>query len=100
MYILISLLIIFFLFKLANRSTSKNPREMTLEVLTKTVESFLNNQDRPYDWDDFLTFPISDSKMNAFRIECIKIDDLTEPGKEKIRKLLENLIEEFSKTNK
>ena len=73
---------------------------MTLEALTKTVESFLNNQDGPYDWDDFLTFPISDNKMNAFRIECTKIDDLTLSGKEKIRKLLDELIEEFSNSKK
>ena len=38
--------------------------------------------------------------MNAFRIECTKIDDLTESGKEKIRKLLDDLIEEFSNSKK
>jgi hypothetical protein len=95
-YFLILLLVVIFFFILANRYTRKNPKQISLEDLIETVESFLQNKGGAYDWDDFLTFPLSDSEMNTFRIECAKIDWTTQAGKDKVRELLDALIGQAS----
>ncbi|HMO18226.1 MAG TPA: hypothetical protein PKA63_12435 [Oligoflexia bacterium] len=69
---------------------------MTREQLIETVESFLQNKGGAYEWDDFLTFPLSDSRMNTFRIECTNIDWTTQTGKDKVRELLNAFIGQAS----
>lgn len=86
------IVIVILFFVLANRFSRKNPRETKREELIQTVEAFLISDDGAYDWDDFLTFPIKDLKMNSFRIECQKIDWTTKEGKDKIRELLDSLV--------
>jgi hypothetical protein len=78
---------------LVNRSARKNPKKMTREQFIETIESFLQAKDGPYDWDDFLTFPLSDTTMNNVRTECSNIDWTTQAGKDKVRKLLDAYIE-------
>ena len=85
--LLVVSIILFFIF--ANKHARSSPRKISRDDLIETVKSFLENRDSAYNWDDFLTFPISEPKMNTFRLECRKIEWTTVDGKIRIRKLLD-----------
>jgi len=40
-----------------------------LEV-AKIIEDFLEGTGGKYDWDDFCSFPIADSYLDAIRVQC------------------------------
>lgn len=47
------------------------------------IENFLaGTPGRPYDWDDFLSFPTGNARMDAVRDECNRLPDRFPPGKE------------------
>ncbi len=43
------------------------------------IEKFLNGKGGAYDWDDFVTLRIRDSKLDAIRIECCELRDKYPP---------------------
>jgi hypothetical protein len=52
----------------------------TTEEVIREITNFLNEIGGAYDWDDFLTIPIRDQRLNAIRIECLDLRDKYPPG--------------------
>jgi hypothetical protein len=50
------------------------------EEVIREIQKFLNGTGGAYDWDDFLTFPIYDQRLDAIRIECAELRDKFPPG--------------------
>ena len=73
----------------------------TTEEVTREITKFLNGIGGAYDWDDFLTFPIEDQRLEAIRIECAELRDKYPPGNcrqycsdeglERLREILKDL---------
>jgi hypothetical protein len=52
----------------------------TTEEVIREITKFLSGIGGAYDWDDFLTFPIQDQRLNAIRIECAELPHKYPPG--------------------
>lgn len=56
---------------------------MTREAVATTIENFLNGVGGPWDWDDFISFPITDPRLDEIRERCNALSaefPSTEPG--------------------
>jgi hypothetical protein len=51
----------------------------TREEVAREIEKFLNGDGGAYDWDDFVSIPIRDERLNAIRIECAEPRDMNPP---------------------
>jgi len=52
----------------------------TTEEVIREISRFLDGLGGAYDWDDFLTIPIKDQRLDAIRIECGDLRDKYPPG--------------------
>jgi hypothetical protein len=55
-------------------------KRRTTEEVIREITKFLNGIGGAYDWDDFLSIPIHDQRLNAIRIECRELPDKNPPG--------------------
>lgn len=76
-------------FMIANWWTQRRPLRRTKKDVERTLEDFLKGQGGPYDWDDFLTFPIADPRLELVRVRCAAVDWMTGEGRGEIRRQLE-----------
>lgn len=55
----------------------KPPKEVDLSrnEVAEIILSFVEGRSKGYEWDDFLTFPIRDPKLDAIRKRCIDVED-------------------------
>jgi hypothetical protein len=73
----------------------------TTEEVIREMTKFLNGIGGAYDWDDFLSIPIQDQRLNAIRIECMELRDKYPPGRcrqycgDKGLKRLEEIIDDL-----
>jgi hypothetical protein len=44
--------------------------DMTREEVATTIENFLNGVGGRWNWDDFVSVPITDSRLDAIRERC------------------------------
>jgi hypothetical protein len=73
----------------------------TTEEVIGEITRFLSGIGGAYDWDDFLTIPIKDQRLNAIRIECLDLREKFPPescrqycsdeGLERLRGILKGL---------
>jgi len=66
-------------------------RRLSRQDVVQIIDHFLSGKGGPYDWDDFLTLPISDSSLDQVRQRCANVDWTSETGKESIRQILDEL---------
>ena len=64
-------------------------RNLSAAGAIEIVHDFLENRGGPYDWDDFLTLPVKNELVDAFRRQCLTIDVFSEDGKNELRKALD-----------
>ena len=64
-------------------------RNLSAAGAIEIVDDFLKNRGGPYDWDDFLTLPVKNELVDAFRRQCLTIDVFSEDGKSELRKTLD-----------
>lgn len=60
----------------------KNMKRTTEDVIQE-ISKFLNGAGAAHDWDDFISIPISDPRLDAIRIECSDLRDKYSPGTER-----------------
>jgi hypothetical protein len=58
-------------------------KRRTTEEVIREITKFLNGIGGAYDWDDFLTIPIHDRRLDAIRLECLDLRDTYPPGKKR-----------------
>ena len=73
----------------------------TTENVIQEISKFLNGDGAAHDWDDFISIPISDQRLDAIRIECPDLRDKYPPrtqrqycsddGLEKLKEILSDL---------
>lgn len=90
-FIIIATATLYCLFLLANYWTRNHPKKTSKNDAISIIENFLNNSEGPYDWDDFLTFPIEDPEVEALRLKCINIKWETKEGRQLLREELAKL---------
>jgi hypothetical protein len=44
--------------------------DITAEEVATTIENFLNGLGGRWDWDDFISFPIADPRLDQVRARC------------------------------
>jgi hypothetical protein len=49
--------------------------------VARIIEGFIEGTCGPYDWDDFISFPLDDPALEAVRQECADLPDRYPPGK-------------------
>ena len=59
-----------YLFK---RSVDRAP-DPTPNEIANTIEDFLNGTGGMWDWDDFISVPLKDPKLDAIRRECVYVE--------------------------
>ena len=57
-------------------------KRTTDEVITE-ITKFLSGAGGAHDWDDFISIPIKDKRLDAIRIECSDLRDNYPPGKKR-----------------
>ena len=55
-------------------------KRRTTEEVIREIKNFLDGGGGAYDWDDFVSIPIQDQRLNAIRIECRELPDKYPPG--------------------
>jgi len=43
------------------------------EEVARTIEDFVNGRGGPWDWDDFISVPIEDSRLESIRARCARL---------------------------
>lgn len=43
--------------------------------VAKFIENHVRSTEGAYDWDDFISIPIADRRLNAIRLRCAQLDD-------------------------
>jgi len=51
----------------------------TREDVIREIQKFLRDEGGAYDWDEFISVPINDRKLDAIRIECAELPDRYPP---------------------
>ena len=46
----------------------------TRNEVAEFIENFLDGKGGPYDWDDFISIPISDPTLDQIRQRCARLD--------------------------
>lgn len=93
MYFLIIFTILSFLILWLFFHFNFHKRNLSPEDAVEIVEQFLRSEGGAYDMDDFISIPIKDPEVDAFRLQCCKIDFITEEGRAQLR----NILEEYKK---
>jgi len=44
--------------------------DMSREEVATTIENFLNGAGGPWDWDEFMSYPITSSRLDEIRARC------------------------------
>lgn len=57
-------------------------KRTTDEVITE-IAKFLSGVGGAHDWDDFISIPIKDRRLDAIRIECSDLRDKYPPGEKR-----------------
>lgn len=52
---------------------SKRTVDRTSEEVATIIEKFLDGQSGPWDWDDFISFPITDRLLDEIRERCNRL---------------------------
>jgi hypothetical protein len=52
------------------RKLERKTVDMSREEAATTIENFLNGAGGPWDWDDFISYPITDSRLDQIRARC------------------------------
>ncbi len=52
----------------------------TAEDVIREISKFLNGAGGAHDWDDFISIPIDDRRLDEIRIECSDLRDKYPPG--------------------
>jgi hypothetical protein len=63
------------LFYILTRITKWKNR-LTGEQVGKIIEKHLNQNEGPWDWDDFTSLPIHDDYLDRIRLRCIELDSV------------------------
>ena len=56
------------------------PIKRTVDDAIKEITNFLNGVGGAYDWDDFVSIPIRDKRLDSIRVECFKFREKYPPG--------------------
>jgi hypothetical protein len=54
--------------------------DMTADEVAATIEDFLDGRGRQWDWDNFLSFEITDPRLEAIRERCNRLSEEFPPG--------------------
>ncbi|HXB57664.1 MAG TPA: hypothetical protein VN461_23085 [Vicinamibacteria bacterium] len=49
--------------------------KLTASQVADTLEGFVDGTAGPYDWDDFLSLPLQDPRLEAIRLRCLSLDE-------------------------
>ena len=49
--------------------------DMTREEVATTIENFLDGLGERWDWDDFISFPITDPRLDEIRERCNRLSE-------------------------
>lgn len=71
-------------------------RRLSRQDVIRIIDQFLSGEGGPYDWDDFLTLPISDNSLDQVRRRCANVDWNSRNGKESIRQILVEISDDTS----
>ena len=72
-YLLASIAAIFAMFWGLTRLTKWRNRR-TAEEVAHIVEKHLNENEGPWDWDEFTSLPIHDDYLDSIRLRCLELD--------------------------
>jgi hypothetical protein len=64
---------------------------LTAEQVEKIIERHLNENQGPWDWDDFTSLPIHDDYLEKIRLRCIELDSV--PSFDRVPELTRILLE-------
>lgn len=56
------------------------PIKRTVDFAIKEITKFLNGVGGAYDWDDFVSIPIKDRRLDSIRLECFELREKYPPG--------------------
>lgn len=73
---------------------TKWQNRLTSEQVEKIVERHLDQNEGPWDWDDFTSLPIHDDYLDKIRLRCIELDSV--PSFDRIPEL-KRILEELRK---
>ncbi|MEZ5284333.1 MAG: hypothetical protein R2712_05895 [Vicinamibacterales bacterium] len=54
--------------------------DMTAEEVAATIENFIEGRGGPWEWDDFLSFQITDPQLESIRERCNGLSEECPPG--------------------
>ena len=86
--VLLSVLAVFRLLSLY----SKRRNNLTAAKVADIIQKHLQGTEGPWDWDYFISVPIRDDRLDAIRLQCLKLDqEAAENRKRELNKIIENL---------
>jgi hypothetical protein len=66
---------VWLLFYVLTRITKWRNR-LTYDQVEKVIEKHLDENEGPWDWDDFTSLPIRDDYLDEVRLRCIELDSV------------------------
>ena len=73
---------------------TKWQNRLTSEQVENIVERHLNENEGPWDWDEFTSLPIHDDDLEKIRLRCIELDSV--PSFDRVPEL-KRILEELRK---
>lgn len=72
--------------KIKAEITKPRMEEMSKSEVAAFIEGFINHDDtrRPYDWDDFVSFPLAAPELDRVRILCAESCDRYPPARKAV----------------
>ena len=84
-----------FLFYVLTRITKWRNRLTAIQV-AKIIEKHLDENEGPWDWDDFTSLPIHDDYLDRIRLRCIELDSVPSFDRvPELKRILEDLRDRF-----
>jgi hypothetical protein len=72
--------------------SSKKARTRTPQEVAKILRNFITDSGGEWDWDDFISVPISDAELEAIRLDAGAVPlPVNEAGLAKLRELLDRV---------
>jgi hypothetical protein len=71
---------------------TKFRNRLTAEQVVKVMERHLDQNEGPWDWDEFTSLPIHDDYLDKIRLRCIELDSV--PSFDRVPEL-KRMIEEI-----
>ena len=71
---------------------TKRRNRLTAEHVERVIEKHLDQNEGPWDWDDFTSLPIHDDYLDKIRLRCIELDSV--PSFDRIPEL-KRILEEL-----